>query len=107
MRAEKNCALPWGSIPVSVLPKTIDHLSNAVQTTMYVKSPVPKIIITRLKSTQMSEDSSVGYCTIFSFSHFPAGAGEESHLRGVCPTLLAVGPSLSPEPHGAWGSAMG
>ena len=48
MRAEKNCALPWGSIPVSVLPKTIDHLSNAVQTTVYVKSPVPKIIIMRL-----------------------------------------------------------
>ena len=48
MRAEKNCSLPWGSIPVSVLPKNIDHLSKAVQTTVYVKSPVPKIIIMRL-----------------------------------------------------------
>ena len=48
MPAEKNCALPWGSIPVSVLLKTIDHLSIAAQTTMYVKSPVPKITIMRL-----------------------------------------------------------
>ena len=48
MPAEKNCALPWGFTPVSVLLKTIDRLSNAALTTMHVKSPVPRIIIMRL-----------------------------------------------------------
>lgn len=47
---------------------------------------------------QISEDSSAGCGTVFSFSQVPAGAGEESHLGGSAHRCWQLDPHFPPSP---------